>query len=113
MLLLTLVIWGIEAASVGLVIRSLHLSLPWIASLSVVVVLSLSFIIPAAPGAVGTYEFFAVVALSPFAMQNSQAVGLALVLHAVMYATSTALGLVCLWAESLSLRKLMIGVGNR
>jgi uncharacterized protein (TIRG00374 family) len=105
---LTAVIWGLEALSVGLVTTSLALSLPWIASLILLVVLGLSFIIPAAPGAVGTYEFFAVTALTPFAMENSQAVGLALILHAIAYLTSTVLGLACLWTESLSLRELMI-----
>jgi uncharacterized membrane protein YbhN (UPF0104 family) len=73
-----------------------------------VAVLSLSFVIPAAPGGLGTYEFFAVTALTPFAVQNSQSVGLALVLHAVAYMTSTALGLACLCTESLSLGELMI-----
>lgn len=104
--ILTAVIWVTETASVALIMKALHLNLPWIASLFVVAVLSLSFVIPAAPGAVGTYEFFAVVALTPFAVESSQAVGLALMLHAVAYFTSTALGLVCLWAEGLSWRVL-------
>ncbi|HET8580201.1 MAG TPA: lysylphosphatidylglycerol synthase transmembrane domain-containing protein [Nitrospiraceae bacterium] len=112
-LMLTFVIWSIEAASVGLVMKSLDLNLPWIAALLLVVVLSLSYVIPAAPGAVGTYEFFAITALIPFAVKNDQAVGLALVLHAVVYVTATALGLVCLWAESLSLRELMIKAPDR
>jgi uncharacterized protein (TIRG00374 family) len=112
-LMLTLVIWGIEAVSVGLVMRSLNLSLPWIASLFVLVVLSLSFVIPAAPGAMGTYEFFVVTALTPFAVDGNQAVGLALVLHAVVYVASTAQGLICLWAESLSWRELVKRTHNR
>jgi uncharacterized membrane protein YbhN (UPF0104 family) len=86
----------------------LGLSLPWIAGLLLVVVVSLSSIIPAAPGAVGTYEFFAVTALSPFAVQSTQSIGLALALHGVAYVTSTALGLGCLWVESLSLGELLI-----
>jgi uncharacterized protein (TIRG00374 family) len=105
---LTAVIWGVEAISVWLVMTSLGLTLPWIASLLLVVVLSLSFIIPAAPGAVGTYEFFAVTALTPFAVEHTQAVGLAFVLHAVSYLTSTVLGLACLWAENLSVREVML-----
>jgi uncharacterized protein (TIRG00374 family) len=105
-MLLTLAIWTLEALAVSAVIGALNLRLPWIAALFLLVVLSLSFILPAAPGGVGTYEFFVVAAMVPFALDSSRAVGLALVLHAIMYFTSGVLGLGCLWSESLSLREL-------
>lgn len=105
-LVLTLAIWVIEAIAITLVMRSLSLSLPWVASLFLLVVLSLSFILPAAPGGVGTYEFFAVAAMASFGLDNSRAIGLALVLHAIMYVTSGILGLSSLWSERLSLREL-------
>ena len=106
-LALSLVIWCVEALWVGLVMTSLGLSLPWTASFLLVSALTLSFIIPAAPGALGTYEFLVVTVLTLLAVQSAQAVGLAVVLHTVAYLTSTALGLACLWAESLSLRELV------
>jgi hypothetical protein len=90
------------------IMAALHMDLPWLAALFVIAVISLSFVIPAAPGAMGTYEFFTVVALAPFTKDKSLALGLALVLHASMYLTSTALGLICLWGEGLSLRALVI-----
>src|SRR6267142_2042293 len=83
-LLLTLTIWFVEAIAVTLVMRSLDLSLPWLAAVFLLVVLSLSFIIPSAPCGVGTYEFFVVAAMVPFALDGSRALGLALVLHAIM-----------------------------
>ena len=52
------------------------------------------------------YEFFVVAAMVPFALDSSRAIGLALVLHAIMYFTCGVLGLACLWSESLSLREL-------
>lgn len=107
-LMLILGIWGMETISVGLIMRSLHLHLPWIASLFVLVVVSLSFAIPAGPGSVGTYEFFAVTALTPFAVDGSKALGLALVLHTVGYAMTSAVGLACLWTESLSLQEVVM-----
>lgn len=107
-LVLTLAIWTLEALAVSAVIGALNLSLPWIAALFLVVVLSLSFVLPAAPGGIGTYEFFVVAAMVPFALDSSRAVGLALVLHAIMYITTGILGLACLWSESLSLRELKI-----
>lgn len=105
-LLLTIAVWTLEALAVSAVIEALNLSLPWVAAVFLLVILSLSFIIPAAPGGVGTYEFFVVAAMVPFGVDNSKAIGLALVLHAIMYFTSGTLGLACLWSESLSLRDL-------
>jgi uncharacterized protein (TIRG00374 family) len=105
-LLLTIAIWTLEALAVNTVIGALHLSLPWLAAVFLLVVLSLSFILPAAPGGVGTYEFFVVAAMVPFGLDSSRAIGLALVLHAIMYFSSGVLGLACLWSESLSLREL-------
>ena len=103
---LTLIVWTIEAASLGFVLKSLNLSLPWLAPLFLLVVLSLSFVIPAAPGAVGTYEFFVVAGLSSFAVDKSHAAGLALLLHAIVYVTSMGLGFACLAVEGLSVREL-------
>lgn len=103
---LTLGIWGAEAASVGSVMQALHLSVTWTAWLFVLVALSLSFVVPAAPGAVGTYEFFVVSALKPFAVAHNQAVVLAFVLHAYTYLIASAQGLICLWVEGVSLRDL-------
>jgi uncharacterized protein (TIRG00374 family) len=107
LLCLTAVIWGLDTTAVWLVMRALHVDLPWIAAPFVLGVISLSFLLPAAPGAVGTYEFFAVVALSPFEVAEASAVGLALVLHALAYLTSTSLGLASLLAEGLSWRELV------
>ena len=103
---LTLMNWGIEAVSLALVMKSLDMSLPRVAPLFLLAVLSLSFVIPAAPGSVGTYEFFAITGLSAFAVDKSQAAGLALLLHAIVYVTSISLGFACLIFEGLSFREL-------
>ena len=105
----TVVVWGAEAIAVAFVFWSLHLSLPWQAAPFLLVVLSLSFVIPATPGGIGTYEYFAGVALSAFLISGSQAAAVALVLHAVTYLVATSLGLICLWSESLSLKVLAGG----
>src|SRR5205823_924559 len=65
-LTLTLIVWGLESVSVWLVMRALQLDVPWLAAPFVLGVLSLSFLLPSAPSAVGTYEYFVVAALSPF-----------------------------------------------
>lgn len=103
---LTLMIWSIEAVSLGFIMKSLDLSLPWLAPLFLLAVLSLSFVIPAAPGGVGTYEFFAITGLSAFAVDKSHAAGLAVLLHAAIFVTSIFLGFACLIVEGLSIREL-------
>lgn len=103
---LTLMIWSIEAVSLGFILKSLDLSLPWLAPLFLLAVLSLSFVIPAAPGGVGTYEFFAISGLSAFAIDKSHAAGLAVLLHGTVYVTSICLGFACLVVEGLSIREL-------
>jgi uncharacterized protein (TIRG00374 family) len=103
---LTLLNWGIEAVSLAFVMKSLDMSLPRVAPLFLLAVLSLSFVIPAAPGSVGTYEFFAITGLSAFAVDKSQAAGLAVLLHAIVYVTSISLGFACLVVEGLSFREL-------
>ncbi len=106
---LTIVIWLLAAASVALVMVAMRLDLPYGAALFVAAVLSLSFVIPTAPGAVGTYEFFVALALSSFAVERDGALAFALVLHAVVYISSTIQGVVSLGIESLSLRSIVEG----
>jgi uncharacterized protein (TIRG00374 family) len=101
---LTMMNWSLEAASLGFVMKSLDMSLPRLAPLFLLAVLSLSFVIPAAPGSVGTYEFFAITGLSAFGVDKSHAAGLAVLLHATVYVTSISLGFACLLVEGLSLR---------
>ena len=98
----TLLIWLIESVSVYMVMLSMGIRLPWFAPLFVLVVLSLSFIIPSAPGAVGIYDYFAVIALSPFVADPNRAVGLALLLHGIFLLTSTLLGVGSMWMEKIT-----------
>ena len=58
--------------------------------------------IPSAPGYIGTYQFFATLALGAFGVAQSAAFGLAIVAHAVQYGLVTGIGLVCLWSQGMS-----------
>ena len=103
----TIVIWLLAAASVAMVMVAMRLDLPYGAALFVAAVLSLSFVIPTAPGAVGTYEFFVALALSSFAVKRGEGLAFALVLPAVVYISSTIQGIVCLTIEGLSLHQIV------
>lgn len=110
MLAFTVVIWAMEMVSTGLVLAAFGLGLPPVAPMFVLVVISLSQAIPAAPGSLGTFEFFAATALLPFAVEQSQALGIVIVLHALVYLVNSTMGLVSLWVESLSFRELIEGM---
>jgi len=100
-LLLTISIWFTEGIPVLLTMRSLRIGLSFPAALFLLAVISLLSIIPAAPGAAGSYEFFAVLGLAPYAITGNRALGLALVLHGVNYLTVGILGLASLWNDGL------------
>lgn len=100
----TSLIWAVEAVVVRLVIASLDIDLPWFAPLLILVVVSLSFLIPAAPGGVGVYEYFTLLALAPFAISQTEALSIALLLHALVFVSATLQGLVSLWLEGVSFR---------
>ncbi len=104
-LLMTVLIWMAEGFPVLLTMRSLNIGLSFTAALFLLAVISLSAILPAGPGAVGSYEFFAVLGLAPFGISGSRALGLALVLHVVNYCTVGALGLASLWMDGLKLKR--------
>lgn len=92
------IVWGIAKA------LSLPLSLPY--SLVVTAVIGLGLIVPAAPAAIGTYEFFVVAALGLTGIASSNAFAYALLLHSWVFVTTSILGLACLAWTGLTLKQL-------
>lgn len=68
--------------------------------------------LPAAPGAIGTFEAVVGQILGKFGADASSAFAYALVVHAVMYLLVTAAGLVCLWGVGASLAGLEEDLGK-
>lgn len=94
-------IWALEAAAFGFVLRAFPLGLSageWLAaSAFLLVFVNLGIMVPSVPGYIGTYQFFATLALSAFAVNADYAFGLAVVAHAMQYALITSIGLISLW----------------
>ncbi len=67
--------------------------LPSVASLVVLVMVSIGISIPSSPGFVGTYDLLAQQSLALFGVPSSEALGYAVVLHLVNYIPLTAIGL--------------------
>ena len=97
---LSLGAWMMEWATYAFVLLAFPLGLSWAewlaAATFLVVFVNLGIMLPSAPGYVGTYQFFATLALGAFGVGASSAFSLALVAHAMQYVLITSTGLLCL-----------------
>jgi uncharacterized protein (TIRG00374 family) len=110
---LSALVWTCEAASYAFVARAFDLGLSPTQYLSavlfLVVFVNLGIMIPSAPGYIGTFQFFARLALAPFGVPAAQAFSLAVLAHAMQYVLVTGIGLAILWREHLSFTRLTGG----
>jgi uncharacterized protein (TIRG00374 family) len=98
-LLLTLVIWLLEATMVLTAIKAAGLALPFSAALVTIALLCVGTMLPAAPGYLGTYQYFVVLGLGLYGVSASSALGLGLFLNAFFMLASTAVGVAGLISE--------------
>lgn len=77
------------------------------ASALLLVMVNLGIMIPSAPGYVGTFQFFAVSALTVFNVPREPALAVAIVSHLMQYILVTAIGIVFLGRENLRLGSLL------
>lgn len=107
LLLLSVAVWGLEAAVYQLVGESLNLHLGLHGALSVVVFTNLCSLVPAAPGYIGTYD--AAVAFSVNAIRHVSGgvvFSYIILLRFVLFVPITVVGLVLLFARYGGLRRL-------
>ena len=101
------IIWTVETTSYVLVIRSFNPELttgtPLLAALLMMVMVNLGTLIPSAPGYVGVFQFFGVLALSAFGVPAGLALAMSIVSHAAQWVTVTGIGLAFVARESLAL----------
>ncbi|MDH3892026.1 MAG: flippase-like domain-containing protein [candidate division Zixibacteria bacterium] len=102
----TLMIWLLMGISNIFVFFAFGLDLPLDASFVVLVVVSISILVPSAPGFVGVYHAGAVWSLVAYGVPKAEALSCALVLHAAQYIVVTLMGFIYLKKEHLSLKRL-------
>jgi glycosyltransferase 2 family protein len=102
----SLAIWGSAIWPVDLLLRAFGISMPWPASLFIMVLLVFAVMVPASPGSVGTYEYAGAMALSALGVGWELSVSIAMVIHAMSFFPVIAAGLFCLWRDKLSLKTL-------
>ena len=102
----TLLIWLLMGFSNIFVFKAFGLDLPIDAAYVVLVVVSISILVPSSPGFVGVYHAGAVWSLTRYGVGREDALSCALVLHAAQYIVVTLMGFYFLRKEHLSLKRL-------
>ncbi|RKX26405.1 MAG: hypothetical protein DRP45_03655 [Candidatus Zixiibacteriota bacterium] len=102
----TLLIWLVMGISNYSVFLAFGFDLPLDASFFLLVVVSISILVPSSPGFVGVYHAGTVFSLMQYGIGRADALSFALVLHAAQYIPITLLGFYFLRKEHLSLKQL-------
>jgi uncharacterized protein (TIRG00374 family) len=96
-LLLSAVIWLMDAVGASLAARIVFQSMSLGEALILLAALGLSSAIPSTPGYVGVYQFVAILVLVPFGFSRTDALAYILILQVMNYAVVTFWGLLGLW----------------
>lgn len=105
-LALSLPLWLSIAASIWLVARAFHITIPLSGAFLIVALLTVGVAVPT-PGAVGGFHYAFRLGVTVFyGVANERAVGAAIVLHAVSFLPVAALGLFFMAQDGLSLGRL-------
>jgi len=104
---LSWLVWAAWFLCLYYALSAFKLILPIWGMILLLSVLNLGGLVPSSPGYVGTYQFLAILVLSNFAIKKEEALGFALVFHALWYVPQTLLGLFILIKKNLSLGQLM------
>jgi uncharacterized protein (TIRG00374 family) len=109
---LSLAHWLAIAGYYYLCFLAFGFSLTPVAAIAVVVIVSIGIMLPAAPGYVGNFQYFTVLALAIFSIPQEQAVAYSLVAHAGQFVPVTLVGLFYLFRQSTGFAE-MRRVGRR
>jgi len=98
--------WIVEAGTYYVVGLCFDFHLPVYGAMIAVAIVNFGILLPAAPGYIGTFEFFSVSALGLVAIDKSVALSYALVLHAVLIVPITLIGMVYFLKDQVSLTEM-------
>ena len=87
-------VWALNSAAGWLALHSLNAEASVLGMMFVIGVVNLGIIVPSAPGFVGPYQFFCILALSALGVDEAIALAYSLLFHAAWYVPSTLLGFV-------------------
>jgi uncharacterized protein (TIRG00374 family) len=104
--LLTAAIWTTEAALIWGLAGALGTVVALKSAAVAAAILGLGFMIPAAPGGLGTYELFGTEAFKLVGVNAGTALALTVVIHAWVFVTNVAAGAILLMLKGLSIAQL-------
>lgn len=102
----SLFIWSITVLLNQLLLWSLNIQVPPVASVLLLVVLQIGVRVPSSPGSIGVFHYLSVVTLSLFGVDKSVALGYGVILHLVTYLPASILGIAYLAKGGYSLNSL-------
>ncbi len=108
----SLLVWVSATLPIHLILLGFDIHLPLTASFFIMVLLVFAVMVPAAPGYIGTYHLACYTGLAAFGLPDTQAVSIALVVHAVGFFPVILAGFYYLWSQGLSLRHLRERAGQ-
>jgi hypothetical protein len=89
----TVLYWGMNFAGIFIALYAFHLPVSWEKAVVILLATSFGVAIPAAPGYVGTYDYFAKMALVLYGVNASVAASFAIVTHVVSIVPLTLIGI--------------------
>ena len=111
LMFLTVPIWITEAALIWGLAGALGMTVSLKSAVVASAVLGLGFMIPAAPGGLGTYELFGTEAFKIAGLTASSALALTVVIHAWVFVANVAVGVCLLAIKGISLAQLKESAG--
>ncbi len=82
-LLLSILSWGVQISMTLYMARSLGIQLDFISASVVLMVINIGLLLPVAPGNIGTFQFFSILALSWFSVSKPKALTFAVLFQVV------------------------------
>jgi len=102
----SVIVWGTAMLALWACLPAVGIQIPFSASITILVLVSLGSMIPSAPAYVGVLQYACIVALAIYSVPRSEALAYSLVFHVGMFFSVTIIGLMLLGREGLRLRDL-------
>jgi len=106
------VIWATALLNNQLTLMSVHINLPFTASLLLLVALQAGISIPSVPGSIGVFEYICVLALSVFNIEQTSALSFAILLHMLVFIPIVLLGSVSIWILGMNINAQVQAAGE-
>jgi uncharacterized protein (TIRG00374 family) len=107
--LYSVAVWGCAVLGVYFCVLAFGLEVPFVASLFLIVTISLGSMIPSAPAFLGTMQYACVIGLAAFGVQRADALAYSAVYHATQFFPITIAGLYYAWRSHLRISELSEG----